>query len=142
MPRTFSADDDKKEERKFFNDWIKKKERIHYNGAVRSVHEGEVWWCAIGENVGTEINGKSADFSRPVVILKKTGRYSFVGIPLSSQTWHEGTWYTHFRFQNKEQVAVISQPRSLCVQRLYRKIGQLDDTDLMKIKEGFRQLYC
>ena len=44
------------------------------------VSEGDIWWASVGENVGSEINGKSDLFSRPVVIYKKLahGFYSVV----------------------------------------------------------------
>jgi hypothetical protein len=35
------------------------------------VTAGDIWWASIGENVGSEINGKSRLFSRPVIIFKK-----------------------------------------------------------------------
>ena len=57
---------------KHFKEWIKVKETKHFENVPRTIREGEVWWCAIGENVGIEINGKSETFARPVLILKKT----------------------------------------------------------------------
>ncbi len=47
--------------------------------------EGEIWWCSIGMNVGTEIFGKGRRFTRPVLVFKKFGSYSFLGIPITSQ---------------------------------------------------------
>ena len=39
---------------------------------IRRIHEGEIWWVRLGVNVGYEIDGKSSDFSRPVIIIKKS----------------------------------------------------------------------
>jgi hypothetical protein len=48
---------------KKFLEWIKLKEKLHninYNPPF--FKEGEVWWCAVGENVSVEINGKGGGF--------------------------------------------------------------------------------
>lgn len=125
---------------KRFDEWNGTKKDLHFEGTFRTVKEGEVWWCAIGENVGVEINGKSETFARPVVILKKLSRYGFMGVPLTSQP-HEGSWYATFEFKGKKQVAVLAQARVLSVFRLYKKMGTLPNSDYMIVKNGFRRLY-
>lgn len=72
---------------KDFNGWIKLKTKLHYLGHPIDISEGDVWWCAAGENIQTEINGKSNRFSRPVLVVKKFGRYSFLG----SATYYKNT---------------------------------------------------
>ena len=47
--------------------------------------DGEIWWVAVGENVGIEINGKGGQFSRPVLVYKKFSDEGFAGIPLTSK---------------------------------------------------------
>ncbi len=75
--------------KKDFDGWIKIKKEIHFKGSIRTIKEGEIWWCKIGENVGKEICGKGKDFLRPVLIVRKLNKYSFIGIPLTSKE-HEG----------------------------------------------------
>ncbi len=41
-----------------------------------------------------------------------------------------------FQFQGRDQVAVLSQPRLFSVSRLYSKMGELDEEDLARIREG------
>lgn len=127
-------------EEKHFDDWIDLKERLHNMNRLRTIHENEVWWCAMGENVGVEINGKSSTLARPVLIFKKLSRYGFLGIPLTSKP-HQGSWYAPFRFQGRNQVAVLAQIRVISGSRLYRKIGDIDDSDKTIIREAFRNLY-
>lgn len=129
-------------EEKKFDEWIIIKEKLHKNARFPNIHEGEVWWRGVGENIGVEINGKSARFSRPVLIFKKLSRLVFLGIPLTSKTQHIGSWYVHFYFQGKEQVASLAQQRIFCTARLYNRIGQIDDQDMKSIKEGYVDLYC
>ena len=37
--------------KKDFRGWIRIKEKIHGDEKLRITREGEVWWCAVGENV-------------------------------------------------------------------------------------------
>ena len=128
-------------EEKRFNEWIKLKSDLHFAGNFPPVKEGQVWWCAFGENIGVEINGKNKTFSRPVVIYKKLSRYGFMGVPLTTQK-HDGNWYVPFVFKNKKQYANLAQAKTMSVSRLYTKIGMLPESDLKLIREGFRKLYC
>ena len=123
-----------------FDVWINLKKAIHASSRIPAIKQGEVWWCAMGENVGIEINGKNQVFSRPVLIFKKLSRFGFVGIPLTSQP-HSGCWYVPFNFQGKTSIAVLSQIRTFSVLRLYRRMGTLPESDLRMIKEGFLRLY-
>ena len=79
---------------KRFLDWIKLKEKLDsHNHSAPHVSEGEIWWASIGENVGSEINGKSNLFSRPVIIFKKLAHEFYFVIPTTTQT-RSGSWYT------------------------------------------------
>lgn len=52
---------------KQFSDWIILKEKLHNNRSKAPlVKERDIWWASIGENVGSEVNGKSKLFSRPM----------------------------------------------------------------------------
>lgn len=129
-------------EEKRFPEWIERKERIHNVGRLPAILEREVWWVAVGENVGVEINGKSGRFSRPVLIYKKLSKFGFLGIPLTSQP-HEGSWYVPFEFQGKISYAALAQIRVMSVSRLYGSaIGQISKADFRAICEGFDNLYC
>ncbi len=125
---------------KHFDEWIDLKEKLHGMNRLRTMHEGEIWWCAMGENVGVEINGKNGVFSRPVLIFKKLSRVGFMGIPLTSQM-HEGDWYVSFVFRDKLQTAILAQARVMSVARLYQKMGDTTRGDFMKVRDGFARLY-
>lgn len=127
-------------EEKHFNDWIVLKEKLHNNGRLPRISDGEVWWCSFGENVGVEINGKSARFTRPVLVLKKLSKFGFMGIPLTSQK-KSGTWYAKFEFLGKQEYAAICQARVMSVSRLHTKIGQVPDSDMRIVSDAFVELY-
>lgn len=71
-------------------------------------NDGEIWWCRIGENIGTEIGGKGQFFSRPVLIIKKLDFRSFIGIPITSRI-KKGSWYHQIHLDEKECTAVLIQ---------------------------------
>lgn len=127
-------------EEKRFDEWFRVKERIHYGASAPKINEGDIWWCGFGENVGIEINGKSARFSRPVLIMKKLSRQGFMGIPLTSQE-KTGSWYAEFIFLGKPEYAALCQARVMSCSRLYEKIGRIPDSDLEIVKKAFHELY-
>lgn len=86
---------------KHFEEWIELKEKLHYGDSAPLISDGDVWWCGVGENVGIEINGKSARFSRPVLIMKKLSKTGFMGIPLTSQE-KTGSWYAKIDFLDRK----------------------------------------
>jgi mRNA interferase MazF len=126
---------------KRFLEWIGLKERLHIKvHRPPLVSEGDIWWASIGENVGSEINGKSALFSRPVIIIKKLSHSFYLVVPTTTKP-RIGTWYVQFRHKEMENVACLHQVRSIDYRRISSKLGTLDDADLVRIKEGFKNLY-
>ena len=103
------------------------------------MREGDLWWCAVGENVGIEVNGKSRDFTRPVIIVKRFGRFGFLGIPTSTKK-RIGTWYVSFTHKEVEETALLSQMRVFSYKRLHAKMGELDGEDFRNVKEALARL--
>jgi len=120
---------------KDFKGWIKVKESLHNKKSLRSFNEGDIWWCGVGENVGSEICGKGKDFLRPVLIINKLSRNNFIGVPLTSQA-HTGSWYVAFEFQDKKEYAVVAQMENISAQRLHHKMGRASWSDLNKVIDG------
>ena len=107
----------------------------------RSIKQNQIWWCNIGQNIGTEIYGKGVNFTRPVIIYKKLSRYTFLVIPCSTEI-KAGSWYVSFCHQQKQMIAVLSQIRVVDYRRIKGFVGELDDADITRIKEGFCNLYA
>ena len=129
------------EKSQLFERWNSLKQRLDEVGRLPAIKEGEIWWTATGENIGSEINGKNSKYSRPVLILKKLSRYTFMGIPLTSQV-KTGSWYVNFIFKDKTEYAAVCQARVMSVSRLYTKIGNVPESDLEKVRAGFLSLYA
>ena len=126
---------------KDFDTWCKKKKSLDaLTHKAPFVSEHEIWWASIGENVGSEIGGKSALFSRPVIIFKKLAHGFYFVIPTTTQS-KTGSWYVTFRYRGKDMTACLQQSRAIDHRRLSSKLGTLDDGDFVKIVNGFNELY-
>jgi mRNA interferase MazF len=126
---------------KEFLKWISLKEKLHGKEHIPPFFkEGEIWWCHFGENVGTEMNGKGDYFTRPVLILKKYDKFSFMAVPLTTKD-KKGTWYYTFIHNQKTQTAVLAQSRVINYKRIKELVGKVDSTDFKNIKKAFIDLH-
>jgi mRNA interferase MazF len=104
------------------------------------VSEGDIWWASLGENIGTEVNGKSAIFSRPVIILKRLSRETYFVIPATTQN-HSGSWYVPYTYDGQRAIACLHQARSIDYRRLFSKLGIVEERAMAQIQKGFNKLY-
>lgn len=125
---------------KDFNKWneLKKKIDEENKNPDNFPKEGEVWMCSIGLNIGYEQNGSDDNFSRPVLIVKKSNNRMFWGIPLSTKQ-KDFDFYFNFIDPNSQKVSVIlAQMRLISVKRLKRDIYIMPTFLFEKIKEKLR----
>jgi mRNA interferase MazF len=126
---------------KRFLEWFGLKETLHEKQhRTPLVSERDIWWASIGENVGSEINGKSERFSRPVIIFKKLSHGFYFVIPTTTQA-KEGSWFVPFVHKDKAMTACLHQARAIDYRRLSNKLGRLDTADYERVAEGFATLY-
>lgn len=123
-----------------YDAWNKVKKKLAVNSSPKYYRQGQIWWCSIGYNLGSETYGKGGTFTRPVLVLRKLSNNIFLGIPLSSKT-KLGSWYVIFKHHGLDVCALLHQIRILDKKRLVQMMGQVDDTDFSKIKTGFNNLY-
>jgi len=123
---------------KEFDIWNNKKKVINTEKVVRFFHEREIWWCSLGVNVGFEQDGKGEEFQRPVLILKKFNKDSFLGVPLTTKL-KEGKYYIPIiDIEDKEVRAIISQIRFFDSKRLLIRIKKLTSNELEKVKQSIK----
>ena len=126
---------------KRFLEWIGLKEKLHQsNHQPPLVSERDLWWVSFGENVGSEVGGKSDRFSRPGLVLKKLAHGFYLIAPTTTKP-HEGSWYVHVNFSGKDEYVCLNQIRTIDYRRLFSKLGQMSPEDFGKVKDGFRKLY-
>lgn len=126
---------------KKFLEWIGLKEKLHAgNFKPPLVSERDLWWISLGENIGSEINGKSKLFSRHGVILKKLSHSFYLIVPTTTKK-REGSWYVKISLNQKVTYACLHQIRTIDYRRLSTRLGKIEDNDFKKIKESFIKLY-
>ena len=95
--------------------------------------KGEIWFAAIGKNLGDEEDGKNQNFERPVLITRKFNNNIFLGVPLTSNDGKEGKYY-HKLVSFSGSTAILSQIRLFDAKRLLRLMGRISNDELNEIK--------
>lgn len=93
----------------------------------------EVRWCAIGHNIGSEIDGKGESFARPVVILKFLSPNTCLTVPLT-HSQKTGEYILEFEFQGEKIKARLDQVKIVDVKRMKKRIGKLSQSDFISLK--------
>lgn len=126
---------------KNFLEWIKIKAKLHdVKNDPPLVNERDLWWVGFGENVGSEINGKSKVFTRPGLVLKKLSRGFYLIAPTTTQE-KNGSWYVKITQGDKIMYVCLHQIRTVDYRRLFSRLGQMDGDDFKKVKKSFFELY-
>lgn len=86
--------------KKEFEIWNKKKQTLHHSNKDIYFRKGEIWWCALGVNIGYEQDGKNEKFERPVLVLRKINRHLALTIPLSSKL-KDHPYYYQYKHDDK-----------------------------------------
>ncbi len=108
---------------KEFDLWNTRKKEIEKSVVERLCHEREVWWCALGVNIGLEQDGKNELFERPVLILKRYNKNLVLILPVTS-TEKDNAYYVKIKSAMASSV-ILSQIRSIDSKRLLRKAGMI-----------------
>lgn len=119
---------------KEFDNWNSLKKKLNANNTVPFFKEREIWWCSVGVNVGHEQDGKNAEFSRPILVVKKFNKRLFWGVPLTTQI-KENTHYHPFKFKNRDQCAMLTHLRLWDANRLTASMGRLGIDEFASIKK-------
>lgn len=112
---------------KDFDGWNRLKKKLEGSDTSDRLyfHEGDIWWAHVGVNVGYEMDGKRADFSRPVIVLRKYNQYSFLALPLTTNAKPNRWRVPVGEVAGVEAFAVLSQMRNLDSLRLIEKKGHI-----------------
>ena len=123
---------------KKFSEWNSQKVHLQNENTQVYYHEREIWWCALGVNIGYEQDGTGTNFDRPIVILRGFNSRTFLAVALTGRK-KDGVFYFHLgRIADREATAVLSQVRILDTKRLIKKIGTLDIFIFNNLKQACR----
>lgn len=123
---------------KDFWKWHGQKINIHHKKEQVFFHEGEVWWCALGINVGSEEDGKNERFERPVLVYRKFNKEVFWALPMTTKE-KKGMFYVQCIYENREFSIILSQIRLLDSKRLLRKVRTLSKMEFEEIDTVFQK---
>ncbi len=126
---------------KDFDSWNKEKKQVDSKniGYDFFYHAREVWWCAVGLNVGVESDGKHQNFERPILIVKKFNKDQFWGVPLTSNE-KVGEFYQKIKHDGGTSWAILSQIKVFSTKRLLRKIGRIPDGEFETVINRLKAL--
>lgn len=123
---------------KDFQKWSTLKSIIEVNEIEIFANSREIWWCSLGENVGTELCGKNDLFERPVLVLKVFNRSTIKILPLTSKL-KVGKYFVDVKFNNVNSSGSLSQVKTISTKRLSRKIGRIDKLDFENIVKVYKE---
>lgn len=125
---------------KNFDKWNDSKKVLHVEGKHPFFHEREVWWCALGVNIGFEQDGTGENFDRPVLVVKKFNQESCFAVALTGRK-REGKFHQYLGMVGEQEAsAVLSQVRLIDAKRFIRKIGTLDEKMSLLLKRRMRKV--
>ena len=124
---------------KDFDSWNELKKRIDSGDEPPLFNEREVWWCSIGMNVGREIYGKGKVYTRPVLVLRKLGRFTFLGVPLTSKR-KDLAYHAPISFNGKDGCAIVGQSRTIDSRRLVERMGTMGKKQFNRTHEAFLEM--
>lgn len=104
-------------------------------------YDREVWWCALGANVGFDQDGKNDNFERPVVILRKFNKHMTWVLPLTSRDKKGSPFYQVTKYDDEIYYIILSQVRTISSKRLLRKIRTLQKKNFSKCARKLKAFY-
>ena len=125
---------------KDFDNWNTQKKKIHNVELSRFYHVREIWWCALGINVGSEQDGSGDSYRRPVLILKGLGPDTCLVVPLTKSSHAHQYRIPVGEVQGENASAIISQIRVVDTKRLVRKIQYLEKDMFEIIRKAARDM--
>jgi mRNA interferase MazF len=122
-----------------YTKWHTLKERLEQRADVPNFMVCDIWWCAIGTNLGYEQDGKNDLCERPVLVLKKFNKELFFGLPMTSRV-KENLFHYKLSYRGRDTFVILSQGRIFSSKRLLRKIWRINSDDLRSIFHSYTSL--
>lgn len=123
---------------KDFDAWNIEKKRVHQRTSEVYAYQREIWWCALGVNIGAETDGKNNNFERPVLVLRVYNKDTLLVLPITSKEkkdrYHCGVRVSFGRVWIK-----LTQVRVISNRRLLRKLGVLPLREFKKVQQRSRK---
>ena len=125
---------------KKFDDWNNLKQKINKKNNIIYFREWQVWYINMWINIWYEEDWKKENSSRPVLILKKFSKDTFLGI---STTSIEKKWKFYFNIWEINKInnfLILSQVRLYSSKRLLSHIWWISIEMLKNVKKKISKL--
>jgi mRNA interferase MazF len=123
---------------KDFDSWNKKKKDINTKPRTNA-HERDIWWVALGLNIGSEQDGKGDSYERPVIVIKKLSPNMYYVLPLSTKC-KSSTMHIPFSHEKVEGYILLDQMKAVDIKRFIRKVGYVSQENFSEIITAFKKL--
>ena len=125
---------------KDFDVWNSEKKHLHMLGENKLYHERQIWWCALGVNVGFEQDGTGAEHQRPVLVLRGMSRETCYVVPLTTSLQKHRLRISVGIVEGKQASALLSQMRLIDTKRFVNKVGFLDKAVFAIVRKAAKDL--
>ena len=119
-----------------FDQWCEVKKELNKKKERLKFKSRDIFFMSIGQNIGYEQHGKGSEFLRPVLVLKKLSKETFLGIPLTSKI-KEGSYYFTFKHKGKISTAMFHQIRVFDIKRVKFFYGRIGTDVFVHLKRKF-----
>ncbi|MDB5255247.1 MAG: hypothetical protein JWL92_623 [Candidatus Nomurabacteria bacterium] len=124
---------------KDFEGWSTEKQIINSSEKKLYFKEREIWWSALGINIGIEIDGKNDSYERPVLILKYINKHSVIVLPLTTQG-DTDKYRIAITTEKMNSIVKLAQIKTISTKRLLRKIDTLSLDQYELIRQSMIQM--
>ena len=114
------------------------KQKLHFGAGKTYAYPREVWWCAVGVNIGVEIDGKHDNFERPVLVLRVYNKETLLILPLTGKT-KDDQFHCRVRSGSRDFWVKLTQTRVISNKRLIRKIDVIPTEEFEKVKVAIQK---
>jgi mRNA interferase MazF len=124
---------------KDFDGWNSDKKVLNLNATKRFCHSREIWWCALGVNIGFEQDGTGEYFDRPMIVVRRFNENIFLGAALTGKK-KEGKFYFPIGLvEGREASVILSQIRLIDARRLMRKMAVIGEEIFQELKNALKR---
>ncbi len=121
--------------------WNKIKQQLDVSPNNIYIRAGEIRWVAIGVNVGSEIDGKGASFTRPCLILHVIGGALALVVPFTSQKKANKQFYLQIKLSHFNSYLCLSQIRVVSQKRVFQRIAKIPANQFQALKTSVFAFY-
>lgn len=126
---------------KEFDLWNEYAKKLNAREHPEAYNVKEVWWCALGVNIGSEQDGKNESFERPVLIIKRISKDMLIVSPItSSATKHR--YRLTINLLGKESQILILHTKIISAKRLLRRISLIKNYTYVKVILSIISMYA